>query len=96
LEKSKRQKPHCSLDQDQGSHSVQIAPTDRGCFAGSRLDLAAWRRGKQDAAIVDQALKAMRGHIQCCDIERVFVSRLRLGALVLQNSVYLALDLRQV
>src|SRR6478609_3797954 len=76
-----------SLDQDQDCGPGQIGSTDRGGLAASRPDLRAWRRGKQDAAVVDQALKAMRCYIQGRDIERVFISRLCPGALVLQNLV---------
>jgi hypothetical protein len=58
-------------------------------------ELAARVRGKQNPAIMDQALKAVRGNIQGRDIERIFVSRGRLGTLRLKNPVNLTLDIGQ-
>jgi hypothetical protein len=67
-----RPKRRGSLDQDQGTG---LGPTcsDRSKlprrFTPRSLRLA--ERRKQDPAIVDQVLKAMRGHIQGRDIDRV-------------------------
>src|ERR1700676_4190034 len=58
-------------------------------------ELAARGRGKQNPAIMDQALKAVRGNIQGRDIERIFVSRSRLGTLRPKSPVNLTLDIGQ-
>ena len=71
--------------------SIQL--TDQ---SASRSYFSAGRRRKQDPAIVDKVLKAMRGHIDGRGVERVFISCLGPCALALQNLVNLTLDLGQV
>jgi hypothetical protein len=62
----------------------------------SGLDLTGPLNGKQAAAIMDRALKAVRSHIAGRDIERIFGSCRGFGALDLKDPVYLTLDFRQV
>jgi hypothetical protein len=71
-----------------------IAQAARRRLRRSGLDLTGPLNGKQAAAIMDQALKAVRSHIEGRDIERVFVSCRGLGALGLKDPVYLTLDFR--
>jgi hypothetical protein len=73
-----------------------IAQAARRRLRRSGRDLTGPLDGKQAAAIMDQALKAVRSHIEGRDIERGFVSCRGLGALGQKDLVYLTLDFRQV
>ena len=58
--------------------------------------LAIRPRGQQRPALVDEALKAVRSHVQGSIIKRVFIPGHCFLALHLKDPVDLALDFRQV
>src|ERR1700724_152232 len=95
---NERPKRRRSFDKDQRFRFLAELrqPIESGVRRRLNSGLAARLHGKQRSAIMYQALKAVRGHIQSCDIEGVFVSCRRLDALRLKDPVDLTLDLRQI
>jgi hypothetical protein len=73
---NERPKRRRSFDKDQRFRFLAELrqPIESGVRRRLNSDLAARLHGKQRSAMMYQALKAVRGHIQSCDIEGVFVS----------------------